>query len=149
LAGIVFQRELERKAFQLGGSNYSAPVQKVGDFLQGVPSVDFSQFKPTYLPGYNPANLWELLPQDICNAIAEGIQHFGRQIKGFDWPEAVLTGVETRTSAPLRIMRNEVREAVGINGIYPIGEGAGYAGGIISSALDGWKTADIIISKAD
>jgi len=147
LAGVNFQRNLERKAFQLGGSNYSAPVQKVGNFLDKRISKDFRQLTPTYLPGYTPANLWDLLPGDICEAIADGIRFFGRKIKGFDWPEAVLTGVETRTSAPVRIIRNESRETTNIAGVYPAGEGAGYAGGIISSALDGWKTADAIIEK--
>jgi uncharacterized FAD-dependent dehydrogenase len=147
LAGLDFQRKLEQKAFQLGGSDYSAPVQKLGDFFNKKLSKDFNQLKPTYLPGYTSANLWDLLPRDIGEAIADGIQFFGRKIKGFDWPEAVLTGVETRTSAPVRIMRDELREAVNIPGIYPVGEGAGYAGGIISSALDGWKTADAIIQK--
>jgi Uncharacterized FAD-dependent dehydrogenases len=149
LAGMHFQRGLESKAFQLGGGDYSAPVQKVGDFLKGETSADFRELKPTYLPGYTSANLWELLPQDICRAIADGIRYFGRQLRGFDWPEAVLTGVETRTSAPVRIMRNENRETMGVTGIYPVGEGAGYAGGIISSALDGWKTAEEIIHKLD
>ncbi len=147
LAGLNFQRNLEQKAFQLGGSDYSAPVQKVGDFLHKKRSEDFNQLKPTYLPGYVPANLWDLLPDDVCDAIADGIRFFGRRIKGFDWPEAVLTGVETRTSAPVRIMRNQLREAENLTGVYPVGEGAGYAGGIISSALDGWKTADAIINK--
>jgi uncharacterized FAD-dependent dehydrogenase len=147
LAGIDFQRKLESKAFQLGGSNYAAPVQKVADFFNREPSGEFRQLKPTYLPGYTPANLWELLPADICRAVSDGIRHFGRQLRGFDWPEAVLTGVETRTSAPVRILRDERRQAVGVSGIYPIGEGAGYAGGIISSALDGWKTAEEIINK--
>ncbi len=149
LAGIDFQRNLERKAFQLGGSDYSAPVQTVGDFLHQKRSQEFPQLKPSYLPGYLPANLWNLLPHDICEAIADGILFFGRKIKGFDWPEAVLTGVETRTSAPVRILRDESREAQNITGIYPVGEGAGYAGGIISSALDGWKTADLIINKLE
>ncbi len=149
LSGIDFQRNLERKAFQLGGADYSAPVQKVGDFLHQTCSQGFSQLKPSYLPGYFPANLWNLLPHDICEAIADGILFFGRKIKGFDWPEAVLTGVETRTSAPVRILRDESREAQNITGIYPVGEGAGYAGGIISSALDGWKTAEVIINKLE
>ncbi len=147
LAGVDFQRALERKAFLLGGSNYSAPVQRVGDFLKKRPSANFTALIPTYKPGYTSANLWELLPDNICRAIKDGIEHFGRQVKGFDWPDAVLTGVETRTSAPVRILRNEQREANGFPGIYPVGEGAGYAGGIISSALDGWKTAEAIIDK--
>ncbi|MGE5583106.1 MAG: NAD(P)/FAD-dependent oxidoreductase [Bacillota bacterium] len=147
LAGIAFQRQLEQKAFVLGGSTYAAPAQKVNDFLNRRPSADFNNLKPTYLPGYLGANLWDLLPLSICTALKDGIKYFGRQLKGFDWPDAVLTGVETRTSAPVRILRNESREATGFKGIYPIGEGAGYAGGIISSALDGWKTAELILTQ--
>ncbi|HBE78129.1 MAG TPA: hypothetical protein DDW65_10170 [Firmicutes bacterium] len=147
LAGVRFQRALESKAFQMGGSNYSAPVQRVADFLQDKASVAMGELKPTYLPGYTPANLRELLPREISEAIADGIRHFANRINNFDWPDAVLTGVETRTSAPVRILRGESRQAIGGNGIYPVGEGAGYAGGIISSALDGWKTAEEIIEK--
>jgi uncharacterized FAD-dependent dehydrogenase len=146
LAGVEFQRALESKAFQMGGFNYSAPVQRVADFLQDKASVALGELKPSYLPGYTLANLRELLPREISEAIADGIRHFGSQIKNFDWPDAVLTGVETRTSAPVRIIRGESRQATGSYGIYPVGEGAGYAGGIISSALDGWKTAEEIIS---
>ena len=135
LAGVAYQRKLEQKAFELGGSNYGAPVQKVGDFLKAEPSISMTEFSPSYRPGFKPANLWDLLPQEICQAIQAGIKYFGRQLKDFDWPEGVLTGIETRTSAPVRIVRDGQRQAIGFTGIYPVGEGAGYAGGIISSAL--------------
>jgi uncharacterized FAD-dependent dehydrogenase len=147
LAGIEFQQRLEKRAFEMGGGNYKAPVQRVGDFLKKQPSMEFKALPPSYLPGTKPANLWEVLPPAISQAIAAGIRHFGGKLKNFDWAEAVLTGVETRTSAPVRILRNEAREAIGISGVYPVGEGAGYAGGIVSSALDGWRTADIIVKK--
>jgi uncharacterized FAD-dependent dehydrogenase len=145
LAGVAFQRKLEQKAFSLGGANYCAPVQKVADFLNAEPSVSFTEFSPSYRPGFKSANLWDLLPPEICQAIQAGLSYFGQQIKDFDWPEAVLTGIETRTSSPVRIVRDEQRQAIGFSGVYPVGEGAGYAGGIISSALDGWKTAEEII----
>lgn len=147
LAGVEFQQKLERRAFEMGGGNYKAPAQRVADFLKKQPSLDFKVLPPSYLPGTTPANLWQVLPPEICQAIAAGIRYFGSRLKDFDWVEAVLTGVETRTSAPVRILRNESRETPGISGVYPAGEGAGYAGGIVSSALDGWRTAEIIIKK--
>ena len=147
LGGIDFQRRLERKAYEAGGGKFFAPAQRVADFLKCEPSQGFIALKPSYLPGTRPANLWEVLPPNLCQAIAAAIRQFGRELKGFDWPDAVLTGVETRTSAPVRIVRDVEREAEGFNGIYPVGEGAGYAGGIISSALDGWKTAEVICEK--
>jgi uncharacterized FAD-dependent dehydrogenase len=145
LDGLRWQQELEKRAFAAGGDDFSAPAQRVADFLQQQPSVEFKRLTPSYRPGYVPANLWEVLPSGICTAIAAGIRYFGRQIKEFDWPDAVLTGVETRTSAPVKIPRNEDRECQTIRGIFPVGEGAGYAGGIISSALDGLKTAEMVI----
>lgn len=147
LGGIAFQRRLEQKAYEAGGGGFFAPAQRVADFLRREPSWGFTALKPSYLPGTRPANLWEVLPPHLCLAIASAIRRFGRELKGFDWPDAVLTGVETRTSAPVRIVRNEEREAQGFAGIYPVGEGAGYAGGIISSALDGWKTAEAICKR--
>jgi uncharacterized FAD-dependent dehydrogenase len=147
LAGMSFQQRLEQRAFEVGGSNYFAPVQRLADFLKRQPSFKFSALPPSYLPGTTAANLWEVLPAPICQAISDGIKYFGSKLKGFDWADAVLTGVETRTSAPVRILRNELREAIGVRGIYPVGEGAGYAGGIISSALDGWRTAEQIINE--
>ncbi len=147
LAGMFFQQQLEKKAFEAGGGNYFAPAQRLADFFKQQASTGFAALPPSYLPGTTPFNLWEVLPPVICRAISDGIKSFGAKIKGFDWPEAVFTGVETRTSAPVRILRGESREALGIRGIYPVGEGAGYAGGIISSALDGWKTAERILKE--
>jgi uncharacterized FAD-dependent dehydrogenase len=145
LSGMEFQQRLEEKAFQLGGGNFHAPAQRLGDFLKHQPSQAFNKLSPSYLPGVKAADLWALLPEELCRAIRDGIIYFGRQIKEFDWPDAVLTGVESRTSAPVRIVRGDLREAVGYQGIFPTGEGAGYAGGIVSSALDGWKTAEAIM----
>lgn len=147
LAGITFQRKLENRAFVLGGGNFTAPAQRVADFLKKQPSGGFTGLTPSYLPGTKPADLWEVLPPEIGLAISDGIRNFGSKIKNFDWDDAVLSGVETRTSAPVRILRNEMREAFGIPGVYPVGEGAGYAGGILSSALDGWKTAELIVKR--
>lgn len=147
LGGVYFQETLEKLAFSLGGGDYRAPAQRLEDFLRRRPSAGFAAFPPTYRPGVTPANLWDLFPAELSRALCDGLQQFGRQMQGYDWPEAVLTGVETRTSAPVRIMRDADRQAVGMDGIYPAGEGAGYAGGIISSALDGWKTAGAIIEK--
>lgn len=145
LAGLEYQERLEAAAFQIGGGDYSAPAQLVGDFIKGKPTVEFKSLQPSYRPGTTGADLNKLLPGEIRTAIASAIQYFTGKIRGFDWPDAVLTGVETRTSAPVRIVRDESRQATGYQGIYPIGEGAGYAGGIISSALDGWKTAEAIL----
>ncbi len=146
-AGMEFQEVLEQRAFACGGGGFKAPAQRVGDFIKRQPTTAFGSLQPSYLPGVTPADLWELLPPGIAAAIADGIGAFGRKVKGFDWADAVLTGVETRTSAPLRIVRNDRREAPGFPGIYPVGEGAGYAGGIVSSALDGWKTAEAILEQ--
>ncbi|MCL6591813.1 MAG: hypothetical protein K6U80_17920 [Firmicutes bacterium] len=147
LAGAGFQKTLEERAFACGGGNYSAPAQSVGDFLRNQPTTHFSVFTSSYLPGSVGANLRDILPPDIGQALQAAIKYFGTRLKGFDWPDAVLTGVETRTSAPVRIIRNSRREAEGFPGIFPVGEGAGYAGGIISSAVDGWKTAVEIVER--
>ncbi len=146
-AGMEFQEALEQRAFTCGGGGFKAPAQRVGDFIKRQPTTTFGPLKPSYLPGVKPADLWELLPAGIAAAIADGLGAFGRKVKGFDWADAVLTGVETRTSAPVRIVRDDRREAPGFPGIYPVGEGAGYAGGIVSSALDGWKTAEAILEQ--
>lgn len=147
LAGLDFQIALEKKAFMYGGQNYHAPVQRLGDFFKKEKTARFFDLHPTYKPGVQEGNLWDVLPPEISQALADGIKYFGTQLKGYDWPEAVLTGVETRTSAPVRIIRGETLEAEGFQGIYPCGEGAGYAGGIVSSAIDGWKVAEAVISK--
>lgn len=147
LAGVEYQERLEEAAYRLGGGHFTAPAQRVGDFLKKEPTTKFKTLQSSYRPGIRGADLNPLFSNDIGMAISEALKYFNFKLKGFSWPDAVLTGVETRTSAPVRIVRDEKRRAVGFEGIYPIGEGSGYAGGIISSALDGWKTAEIILSE--
>lgn len=147
LAGVYFQRTWERKAFMLGGENYYAPAQKVGDFLADRPSTSLdSSVGGTYRPGVTPANLWDCLPKEVGEVLAEALEDFDRKIKGFASPQALLTGVETRTSSPVRIKRGEDYQALGVKGLYPAGEGAGYAGGIVSAAVDGLRVAEAIIT---
>ena len=146
LAGMYFQEELEHKAFILGGSNYNAPVQRYEDFKNNVPSTHIGEIKPTYLPGYTLTNLNEILPEYVRETLKEGITYFGTKIKGYDNHDAILTGVETRSSSPVTIVRNEELES-SISGIYPCGEGPGYAGGITSAAIDCIKVAKKIIEK--
>lgn len=141
LDGIEFQRKYERLAFDLAGRTYYAPVQTVGDFLSGRSGSRDFLIPPSYGPGIKTANLAECLPEFAVGAIRRALPDFGRKISGFDHPGAVLTGVETRTSSPLRILRGENRQSVNVAGLYPMGEGAGYAGGIMSAALDGLNTA--------
>ncbi|MEL6468632.1 MAG: NAD(P)/FAD-dependent oxidoreductase [Cyanobacteria bacterium J06623_4] len=144
LAGIAFQRQLESNAFRLGGSTYEAPGQLVGDFLSGTPSTEFGRVKPTYRPGVHLCDLSESLPEYAIAAIREAIPAFDKKIKGFAMADAVLTGVETRTSSPIRIKRNEQFQSLNTLGLYPAGEGAGYAGGILSAAVDGIKVAEAL-----
>lgn len=144
LAGIEYQRKLEQKAFELGGGNYHAPVQLYKDFAEKKLSKSYGEIYPTYRPGCSFANFWDLLPDYICESLAEGIAAFGTWLNGFDRPDAVLTGVETRTSSPVRITRGEDMQS-SVKGIYPCGEGSGYAGGIMSAAIDGLKVAEYII----
>lgn len=146
LAGIEFQRRWERAAYLAGGGDYCAPIQLVGDFLKGRLSSELKSVKPSYRPGINFAPLDSCLPDYVIASLREAIPLLDKKIKGFANPDAVLTGVETRSSAPVRIERNEKREA-NISGIYPAGEGAGHAGGIISSAIDGLTVAEAIIEK--
>jgi uncharacterized FAD-dependent dehydrogenase len=146
LAGMYFQRELEEKAFVAGGKNYNAPVQLVGDFIKGKTSTEFGKVKPTYLPGTSFANFDDILPKFVTKTMKEGIAELGRKMKCFADKEAILTGVETRSSSPVRIVRNDNMMSMNIFGIYPCGEGAGYAGGIMSAAVDGIKCARAIIS---
>ena len=143
LDGIRFQRELEKKAFQMGGGNYYAPVQKVEDFLEGRISESFGEVTPSYVPGVAFADLGGLFPSYITEGLKKGLTEFDRKIKGFSGHGAIMTGVETRTSSPVRIVRDENFESVSVRGVYPAGEGAGYAGGIISSAVDGLKIGEI------
>lgn len=144
LAGIAFQRKLEAHAFELGGGNYEAPGQLVGDFLAGRPSTQLGTVIPSYQPGVRLTDLSSALPDFAIDAIREAIPAFDRQIRGFALADAVLTGVETRTSSPLRLSRNEDLQSTNVRGLYPAGEGAGYAGGILSAAIDGIKVAEAV-----
>ena len=144
LAGIAFQRDLESRAFELGGGNYDAPAQLVGDFLAGRPSTALGSVEPSYKPGVKLTDLATALPPYAIEAMREALPAFGRQIKGFDMADAVLTGVETRTSSPLRITRGDDFQSLNIKGLYPAGEGAGYAGGILSAGVDGIKVAEAL-----
>ena len=144
LAGIAFQRQWEARAFELGGKNYCAPVQRVGDFLAGRPSTALGSVTPSYTPGVHLCDLSSTLPDYAIAAIREAIPVFDKQIKGFALADAVLTGVETRTSSPLRIKRNDDCQSSNTAGLYPAGEGAGYAGGILSAAVDGIQVAEAV-----
>jgi hypothetical protein len=148
LKGIEFQKKLEESAFKLGGENYYAPVQRVEDFLNNVQSTSIGAVKPTYLPGYKLTNLNEILPEFISETLKEGIKYFDKKIKGFANPDAILTAIETRSSSPVTIIRNEKYES-NVKGIYPCGEGAGYAGGITTSAVDGIKCAIAVIESRE
>ena len=144
LAGIVLQRSLEAAAFVLGGANYQAPGQRVGDFLSGNPSEGWRTVTPSYRPGVTPVDLVPSLPEYAITAIREALPVFGRKIKGFDMADAVLTGVETRTSSPLKIPRGEDLQSTNVRGLYPAGEGASYAGGILSAGVDGIRVAEAL-----
>ena len=144
LAGIVLQRRLESKAYVLGGSTYDAPGQLVGDFIAAKPSTEFGSVQPSYQPGVKLGSLDSALPAYVIEAVREALPAFGKKIKGFDMADAVLTGVETRTSSPLRIPRGEDLQSINVHGLYPAGEGAGYAGGILSAGVDGIKVAEAL-----
>ena len=142
LAGIVLQRQLESRAFELGGGNYNAPAQRVGDFLARRASTALGTVQPSYQPGVTPASMDEALPAYATAAMREALPAFARKIRGYDMADAVLTGVETRTSAPLRIDRGEDFQSLNTPGLFPAGEGAGYAGGILSAGVDGIRAAE-------
>jgi len=144
LAGIELQRALESHAFELGGGNYEAPGQLVGDFLAGKPSTQLGSVEPSYQPGVRLTDLASCLPDYAIEAIREALPAFDQQIKGFSMQDAVLTGVETRTSSPLRITRGEDYQSLNVKGLYPAGEGAGYAGGILSAGVDGIRVAEAV-----
>lgn len=144
LAGIEFQRNLEQKAFMLGGSDYKAPVQRIEDFLAGRATKKLGDVVPSYKPGVTPSNLIEILPNFVVDAIKEALPAFNRKLSGFNFADAVMTGVETRTSSPIRIPREENGNSINTPGLYPAGEGAGYAGGIMSAAIDGIKMAEAV-----
>jgi uncharacterized protein len=144
LAGIELQRQLETLAYELGGGNYNAPAQLVGDFLQGRPSTELGSVTPSYQPGVTLGDLSAALPAFAVDAIREAIPAFDKQIKGFAMKDAVLTGVETRTSSPICIKRGKDFQSLNTRGLYPAGEGAGYAGGILSAGIDGIKVAEAL-----
>jgi uncharacterized FAD-dependent dehydrogenase len=145
LAGIDLQRQFESKAFELGGETYEAPGQLVGDFLRGRPSKALGEVEPSYKPGVHLTDLSKSLPAYAIAAIREALPEFDKQIKGFAMNDALLTGVETRTSSPIRIKRNEDDfQSINTRGLYPAGEGAGYAGGILSAGIDGIKVAQAV-----
>jgi uncharacterized FAD-dependent dehydrogenase len=144
LAGIALQRDLESRAYELGGRDYSAPAQLVGDFVKGTPSIEFGSVQPSYKPGVRLTDLASVLPGYAIEAIREALPAFDRQIRGFGMHDAILTGVETRTSSPVRIRRNEAYQSLNTRGLFPAGEGAGYAGGILSAAVDGIRVAEAV-----
>ncbi|KYP11434.1 MAG: hypothetical protein A0129_07725 [Limnobacter sp. CACIAM 66H1] len=144
LAGIAFQRKLESNAFVMGGSNYEAPGQLVGDFIAGKASTELGSVEPSYKPGVKMTDLADALPEYAITAMREALPAFGKKIKGFDMHDAVLTGVETRTSSPLRITRGDDFQSLNVKGLYPAGEGASYAGGILSAGVDGIEVAEAV-----
>jgi len=146
LAGVDFQRELEKTAFIAGGGNHCAPAQLVGDFLSRQASTGHRKVTPTYVPGVKFCNLWDVLPEFVCKALCAALTEFQRRVAGFADYDAVLTAVETRSSSPVRIDREDY-ETVGIKGIFPCGEGSGYAGGIMSAAVDGIKAAEAALGR--
>jgi uncharacterized FAD-dependent dehydrogenase len=147
LAGLALQEQLESLAFELGGRDYCAPGQLVGDFLRGMPSTGLGEVIPSYKPGVTLTDLGPSLPAYATAAIREALPAFGKQLPGFDRHDAILTGIETRTSSPLRITRDpRSLQSLNVRGLYPCGEGAGYAGGILSAGVDGIKVAEAVIA---
>ena len=144
LAGVAFQRRWESQAFIAGGSDYCAPAQRVADFLADRASSALGSVQPSYTPGVKPTNLRDCLPDYAIEAIREALPAFEKTIPGFAMDDAVLTGVETRTSSPLRIRRGDDYQSINTRGLYPAGEGAGYAGGIMSAAVDGIEVAEAL-----
>ena len=145
LAGMALQRDLESHAYMLGGSNYAAPAQLIGDFLANNPSTQFGEVLPSYTPGVHLTNLDSALPEFAISAIREAIPQFAKQLKGYDLHDGLLTGVETRTSSPIRIKRDDdTLQSINTKGLYPCGEGAGYAGGILSAGVDGIRVAEMV-----
>lgn len=146
LGGIYFQKDLEEKAFILGGSNYFAPVQRFEDFDNNLKSNHIGSIIPSYRPGYTLSNLNDIMPEFVSQTLKDGIKYFDTKLHGFANPDSILTGMETRSSSPVKILRNE-NLVSSVNRIYPCGEGAGYAGGIMSAAVDGIKCAIAAIEK--
>lgn len=148
LGGMLWQEEIEKAAFILGGSNYAAPAQLVGDFLENRPSTALGKVSPTYRPGVTPCDLHGLFPEDICQTLADAIRTLDSQLKGFASEDAILTAPETRSSSPVRILRGEDLQS-SLRGLYPCGEGAGYAGGIMSAAADGMLCAEMVLGTKE
>ncbi len=146
LAGMYLQRQFEETAFKLGGSNYKAPIQRLGDFIENKETTEFGIVKPTYTPGVTFSNMRAAMPNFMGEAIDEAMKAFGKKMKNFDHPDALFTGFETRSSSPIRLPRNEAYQS-NVKGIYPAGEGAGYAGGISSAAVDGIQIAESIVKN--
>jgi uncharacterized FAD-dependent dehydrogenase len=144
LAGVALQRDLEHRAYLLGGSTYAAPAQRLEDFLANQPSKQLGSIAASYQPGVHPCDLNALLPAPMMAALREALPAFARRVPGYDHPDAVLTGVETRTSSPVRIPRDVALESVNVRGLFPAGEGAGYAGGILSAGIDGIRAAEAL-----
>ena len=147
LAGMHWQRSIEQRAYEAGGGNYRAPAQRVGDFLAGIPSTEAGSVTPTYRPGVTWCDLHDVLPQKITNALKKAIPLLDGNLTGFAHPDSVLTAPETRSSSPVRIVRDDTRQSIGLRGFYPAGEGAGYAGGIMSAAIDGIQCAEALIEN--
>ncbi|MGI6255328.1 MAG: NAD(P)/FAD-dependent oxidoreductase [Acutalibacter sp.] len=147
LAGIDFQRRIEQAAYQLAGGDYSAPAQRVADLLAGVPSKAFGGVKPTYQPGVIPSDLSRCLPDFVVDSMKAALPLLGRRLQGFDWGDALLTAPETRSSSPVRVLRDEECQSPLARGLYPCGEGAGYAGGIVSAAVDGLRCAEALLRQ--
>lgn len=148
LAGIAFQRQWERRSFKAGGRNYFAPVQLVGDFLSGRVSKSIGKVTPSYMPGTTPCDISDCLPGFVIETLRLAIPQLDKKLKGFAMNDAVMTAVESRSSSPVRILRDDSFQSISVKGLYPAGEGAGYAGGIISSAVDGIKIAEVIAGKS-
>ena len=148
LDGVRYQEQLERKAFTLGGENYHAPVQLVKDFLNHQASRKLGSIKPSYAIGVTPCDLRELFDPAVQQGLEDGLLGFDRQLKGFAMGDAVMTAVESRSSSPLRMLRtDDTYESLSLSGMHPCGEGAGYAGGIVSAAIDGIRCAEAILKK--
>ena len=150
LDGMYFQEQLEKNAYKLGGENYNAPVQRLEDFIKNQKSEKIGKVKPTYKPGYTLSNLNEILPDFISETLKEGIQELDKKMHGFGDGDSILTGVETRSSSPVQIIRDkETLNSINVEGLYPCGEGAGYAGGIMTAAIDGIRCAIKILEKEE
>jgi uncharacterized FAD-dependent dehydrogenase len=147
LSGMYWQESIEEAAFRAGGGNYHAPAQRVGDFLNGTPSEGPGKVQPTYRPGVTWCDLHDVLPEKITRAIAEALPQLDGNLSGFADADSVLTAPETRSSSPVRIIRDESKQSIGLKGLYPAGEGAGYAGGIMSAAIDGIHCAESLMEN--